>query len=116
MFQLEALAHIINFLRLSDQLNTISFSRWTLRYGISFNLQFFSQQIYFGVCVTICVTASWVGATHCIKYLYLRRPVPSTGYSNNSDTMHRHIVSYGALLKHIKIINVEKYTYLCSLI
>lgn len=31
-------------------------------------------QIYFGVWVTICVTASWVGATHCIKYLYLRRP------------------------------------------
>lgn len=24
--------------------------------------------------VTVCVTASWVGATHCIKYLYLRRP------------------------------------------
>lgn len=30
-------------------------------------------KMYFGVCVTILVTASWVGATHCIKFLYLRR-------------------------------------------
>ncbi|XP_023716819.1 putative thiamine transporter SLC35F3 isoform X3 [Cryptotermes secundus] len=51
-----------------------------------------ARKIYFGVCVTICVTASWVGATHCIKYLYLRRPVPNTSYSNNSNSMHRHIV------------------------
>lgn len=29
--------------------------------------------MYFGVCVTILVTASWVGATHCIKFLYLQR-------------------------------------------
>ncbi|PNF24202.1 putative thiamine transporter SLC35F3 [Cryptotermes secundus] len=50
-----------------------------------------ARKIYFGVCVTICVTASWVGATHCIKYLYLRRPVPNTSYSNNSNSMHRHI-------------------------
>lgn len=27
--------------------------------------------MYFGVCVTILVTASWVGATHCIKFLYM---------------------------------------------
>lgn len=31
--------------------------------------------MYFGVCVTILVTASWVGATHCIKFLYVRRSV-----------------------------------------
>jgi solute carrier family 35 protein F3/4 len=31
--------------------------------------------MYFGVCVTILVTASWVGATHCIKFLYVRRNV-----------------------------------------
>lgn len=31
-------------------------------------------QIYFGIWVTVCVTASWVGTTHCIKYLYLNRP------------------------------------------
>jgi len=55
-------------------------------------LHVLSQQIYFGVCVTICVTASWVGATHCIKYLYLRHPITSTGYSNNNNTIHHHIV------------------------
>ncbi|XP_058057677.1 uncharacterized protein LOC131208802 [Anopheles bellator] len=32
-----------------------------------------AQKMYFGVCVTVLVTASWVGATHCIKFLYLRR-------------------------------------------
>ncbi|XP_031631178.1 putative thiamine transporter SLC35F3 isoform X2 [Contarinia nasturtii] len=30
-----------------------------------------AQKMYFGVCVTILVTASWVGATHCIKFLYV---------------------------------------------
>ncbi|KAL3278978.1 hypothetical protein HHI36_016495 [Cryptolaemus montrouzieri] len=34
-----------------------------------------ARKIYFGVWVTVCITASWVGATHCIKYLYLRRPL-----------------------------------------
>ncbi|XP_044258678.1 putative thiamine transporter SLC35F3 isoform X1 [Tribolium madens] len=34
-----------------------------------------ARKIYFGIWVTICVTASWVGATHCIKYLYLQRPI-----------------------------------------
>ncbi|KAL1506604.1 hypothetical protein ABEB36_005933 [Hypothenemus hampei] len=33
-----------------------------------------ARKIYFGIWVTVCVTASWVGATHSIKYLYLRRP------------------------------------------
>lgn len=42
---------------------------------------FYVLQIYFGVWVTVCVTASWVGATHCIKYLYLRRPLAV----NNDD-------------------------------
>ncbi|XP_067617549.1 solute carrier family 35 member F4 isoform X3 [Eurosta solidaginis] len=32
-----------------------------------------ARKMYFGVCVTILVTASWVGATHCIKFLYLSR-------------------------------------------
>lgn len=32
-----------------------------------------AQKMYFGICVTILVTASWVGATHCIKFLYIRR-------------------------------------------
>lgn len=34
--------------------------------------------MYFGVCVTILVTATWVGATHCIKFLYIRRNVYPT--------------------------------------
>lgn len=34
----------------------------------------FAQKMYFGICVTILVTASWVGSTHCIKILY-RYPV-----------------------------------------
>ncbi|XP_063911746.1 solute carrier family 35 member F3 isoform X1 [Zophobas morio] len=34
-----------------------------------------ARKIYFGIWITVCVTASWVGATHCIKYLYLRRPI-----------------------------------------
>lgn len=33
-----------------------------------------AQKMYFGICVTILVTASWVGSTHCIKILY-RYPV-----------------------------------------
>lgn len=45
--------------------------------------------MYFGVCVTILVTASWVGATHCIKFLYIRRttytqPAVTTDMTNNS--------------------------------
>lgn len=35
------------------------------------NISFHMLQMYFGVCVTILVTASWVGATHCIKFLYV---------------------------------------------
>ena len=34
--------------------------------------------MYFGVCVTILVTASWVGATHCIKFMYLNRSTYTT--------------------------------------
>lgn len=40
-------------------------------------------QIYFGIWVTVCVTASWVGATHCIKYLYLNRPKEDIGEEVN---------------------------------
>lgn len=42
-----------------------------------FFVHFHKLQMYFGVCVTILVTASWVGATHCIKFLYI--------YSNASE-------------------------------
>lgn len=34
-----------------------------------------AQKMYFGVCVTILVTASWVGSAHSIKYLYLFKPM-----------------------------------------
>ncbi|XP_030371754.1 uncharacterized protein LOC115622031 isoform X1 [Scaptodrosophila lebanonensis] len=40
-----------------------------------------AQKMYFGVCVTIFVTASWVGATHCIKYMYLYQ----APYDDDSD-------------------------------
>ncbi|XP_066993222.1 solute carrier family 35 member F3 isoform X1 [Anabrus simplex] len=56
-----------------------------------------ARKIYCGVCVTICVTASWVGATHCIKYLYLRHPPPAFGYVSPNITMHQHhLVPYNA--------------------
>ncbi|CAG2067122.1 unnamed protein product, partial [Timema podura] len=55
------------------------------------------RQIYFGVCVTVCVTASWVGATHFIKFLYWRQPLPVFGYTNNSSMHHHHhVVVYNA--------------------
>ncbi|XP_044004128.1 putative thiamine transporter SLC35F3 isoform X5 [Aphidius gifuensis] len=41
-----------------------------------------AKKIYYGVCVTVCVTATWVGATHCIKYLYFQKPE-----SNISQTL-----------------------------
>ncbi|XP_026277318.1 putative thiamine transporter SLC35F3 [Frankliniella occidentalis] len=39
-----------------------------------------AKKIYYGVCITICMTASWVGATHSIKLLYLRHPLAGFGY------------------------------------
>ncbi|XP_044757319.1 putative thiamine transporter SLC35F3 isoform X3 [Coccinella septempunctata] len=66
-----------------------------------------ARKIYFGVWVTVCVTASWVGATHCIKYLYLRRPIldadddpilvphDTTGY-NMTSIQQRYGISYQA--------------------
>lgn len=48
------------------------------------------------MCVTICVTASWVGATHCIKYLYFHKSakISETSESTNSSTSgphHQHV-------------------------
>ncbi|XP_026474662.1 putative thiamine transporter SLC35F3 [Ctenocephalides felis] len=52
------------------------------------------QKMYFGVCVTVLVTATWVGATHCIKFLYLKRSArhhfaatlgPSNKLTNSSN-------------------------------
>lgn len=42
--------------------------------------------MYFGVCVTILVTASWVGATHCIKYMYLYRAPYEDELEDDLDT------------------------------
>lgn len=44
--------------------------------------------MYFGVCVTILVTASWVGATHCIKFLYLNRSAYTITEENTYDGYH----------------------------
>ncbi|GJQ69533.1 hypothetical protein Trydic_g6633 [Trypoxylus dichotomus] len=60
-----------------------------------------AKKIYFGIWVTVCVTASWVGATHCIKYLYLRRPLdhddpvllPEDTTGLNMTALHKHYVS-----------------------
>ncbi|XP_026672190.1 putative thiamine transporter SLC35F3 isoform X3 [Ceratina calcarata] len=58
-----------------------------------------AKKIYFGVCVTICVTASWVGATHCIKYLYFHKH-ESPNYSSFSNLSvtgrHQHTIPYNA--------------------
>lgn len=42
--------------------------------------------MYFGVCVTILVTASWVGATHCIKFLYVRRSNAQIAFDMENTT------------------------------
>ncbi|XP_034949349.1 putative thiamine transporter SLC35F3 isoform X2 [Chelonus insularis] len=51
-----------------------------------------AKKIYFGVCVTVCVTASWVGATHCIKYLYFHKPDIASleSFNGNSTTGLHH--------------------------
>ncbi|KAK0165757.1 hypothetical protein PV328_004251 [Microctonus aethiopoides] len=50
-----------------------------------------AKKIYFGVCVTVCVTASWVGATHCIKYMYYYKPdIISHEVESNSTTTGLH--------------------------
>ncbi|XP_054725126.1 putative thiamine transporter SLC35F3 isoform X6 [Anastrepha obliqua] len=51
-----------------------------------------ARKMYFGVCVTILVTASWVGATHCIKFLYLNRsPYASITADDIDSTSNRAI-------------------------
>ncbi|XP_060647950.1 uncharacterized protein LOC132785738 isoform X3 [Drosophila nasuta] len=45
-----------------------------------------AKKMYFGVCVTILVTASWVGATHCIKYMYLYRAPYDDELDDDLDT------------------------------
>ena len=49
----------------------------------------YQLQIYFGVCITVLVTAAWVGTTHCIKFLYFQRKILVSSTSlkllNNSN-------------------------------
>ncbi|XP_069962045.1 solute carrier family 35 member F4 isoform X3 [Bactrocera oleae] len=45
-----------------------------------------ARKMYFGVCVTILVTASWVGATHCIKFLYLNRSTYASITADDIDS------------------------------
>ncbi|XP_073952171.1 solute carrier family 35 member F3 isoform X2 [Choristoneura fumiferana] len=36
----------------------------------------FAKKIYYGICVTLVLTASWVTSTHCIKHMYLEEYPP----------------------------------------
>lgn len=60
-------------------------------------------QIYYGVCVTVCVTASWVGATHAIKYLYLKQPL-HTHMSGNTTFVQQQPVGCSEYYTYIRTI------------
>ncbi|XP_071050978.1 solute carrier family 35 member F3 isoform X3 [Onthophagus taurus] len=48
-----------------------------------------AKKIYYGIWVTVCVTASWVGATHCIKYLFLPiREEPASSIETNDESLN----------------------------
>ncbi|KAF9420440.1 hypothetical protein HW555_003362 [Spodoptera exigua] len=38
----------------------------------------FAKKIYYGICVTLTLTTSWVTSTHCIKHMYLEEYPPTT--------------------------------------
>ncbi|XP_037296968.1 putative thiamine transporter SLC35F3 [Manduca sexta] len=62
----------------------------------------FAKKIYYGICVTVTLTTSWVTTTHCIKHLYLEEHSESTydvayhtettsvAYNNISSKIHGH--------------------------
>ncbi|CAG9787071.1 unnamed protein product [Diatraea saccharalis] len=62
----------------------------------------FAKKIYYGVCVTVVLTASWVTATHCIKHMYLEVYAPNSQnfihstepsslfYNNLTSRIHGH--------------------------
>ncbi|XP_066907120.1 solute carrier family 35 member F3 isoform X3 [Halyomorpha halys] len=56
-----------------------------------------AKKIYCGICVTICVTASWVGTTHCIKYMYYV-PSSKSPFANltTNSTNSKYSVTYNA--------------------
>ncbi|XP_023035597.1 uncharacterized protein LOC6649523 isoform X7 [Drosophila willistoni] len=45
-----------------------------------------ARKMYYGVCVTILVTGSWVGATHTIKYMYKYRAPYDDVLNDDQDT------------------------------
>ncbi|XP_026333471.1 putative thiamine transporter SLC35F3 [Hyposmocoma kahamanoa] len=50
----------------------------------------FAKKIYYGICIMLIITASWVTTTHCIKYMYLQEYPPySYGivYTTDSTTI-----------------------------
>ncbi|XP_014252840.1 putative thiamine transporter SLC35F3 [Cimex lectularius] len=57
-----------------------------------------ARKIYSGVCVTVCVTASWVGATHCIKYMYIPYTSTTTTIINETtiEMTQKQIIVYNA--------------------
>lgn len=58
-----------------------------MNHSLNFNaMRSMSLQMYFGVCVTILMTASWVGATHCIKYMYKYRAPYDDLLNDDQDT------------------------------
>ncbi|VVD06103.1 unnamed protein product [Leptidea sinapis] len=63
-----------------------------------------AKKIYYGVCVTFILVASWVTVTHCIKYLYLQDYTPTNGADfslfNNytSRFLTHHLTGYNILL------------------
>ncbi|XP_049871003.1 putative thiamine transporter SLC35F3 [Pectinophora gossypiella] len=62
----------------------------------------FAKKIYYGLCVTFTLTASWVTTTHCIKHMYLQEYAPnnygivystessSIVYTNNTNKFRTH--------------------------
>ncbi|KAE9544327.1 hypothetical protein AGLY_001506 [Aphis glycines] len=58
-----------------------------------------ARKVYYGLCVTFFVTASWVGATHAIKYLYMYHPTKYpvlTGSGFNFSSIHQQTMTYNA--------------------
>ncbi|KAJ2947600.1 hypothetical protein O0L34_g17398 [Tuta absoluta] len=50
----------------------------------------FAKKIYYGICVMLTLTGSWVTATHCIKHMYVQDYAPdNTGlvYSTESSSI-----------------------------
>ncbi|XP_063392348.1 solute carrier family 35 member F3 [Cydia fagiglandana] len=45
----------------------------------------FAKKIYYGICVTLVLTASWVTSTHCIKHMYLET-YPPIIYPTSTET------------------------------